>query len=109
VIPTSCVAFKVFADYLPRRSSMKLFIGSLPYDITESELKDIFSSYGDIVSAKLITDHLTGQSKGFGFVEMATRSEGHKAMEDLNGKEYKHRRLVCNEAKVQKKKGSRRR
>ena len=88
---------------------MKLFIGSLPYDITEAELTDIFSSYGDIVSTKLITDHLTGQSKGFGFVEMATRSEGHKAMEDLNGKEYKHRRLVCNEAKVQKKKGSRRR
>ena len=88
---------------------MKLFIGSLPYDITESELTDIFSSYGDIVSAKLITDHFTGQSKGFGFVEMATRSDGHKAMEDLNGKEYKHRRLVCNEAKVQKKKGARRR
>ncbi len=88
---------------------MKLFIGSLPYDITETELSGLFSSYGDIVSAKLITDHYTGQSKGFGFVEMATRSEGHKAMEDLNGKEYKHRTLVCNEAKARKKKGARRR
>jgi RNA recognition motif-containing protein len=88
---------------------MKLFIGSLPYGITETELTDIFSGYGNVVSAKLIMDHFTGQSKGFGFVEMETRGEGHKAMEDLNGKEYKHRRLVCNEAQVQKKKGSRRR
>ena len=88
---------------------MKLFIGSLPYNITESELTEMFSSYGNVVSAKLVMDHFTEQSKGFGFVEMASRGEGHKAMEDLNGKEYKHRRLVCNEAKVQKKKGSRRR
>jgi len=88
---------------------MKLFIGSLPYGITETELLEIFNGYGNVVSAKLIMDHFTGQSKGFGFVEMETRSEGHKAMEDLNGKEYKHRRLVCNEAQAQKRKGSRRR
>jgi len=88
---------------------MKLFIGSLPYGITEPELTDIFSGYGNVVSVKLIMDHFTRQSKGFGFVEMETRGEGHKAMEDLNGKEYKHRRLVCNEALKQKKKGSRRR
>ena len=88
---------------------MKLFIGSLPYGITEPELTDIFSGYGQVVSVKLIMDHFTGQSKGFGFVEMETRGEGHKAMEDLNGKEYKHRRLVCNEALKQKKKGSHRR
>lgn len=88
---------------------MKLFIGSLPYNITETELTDIFSVYGNVVSAKLIIDHFSGRPKGFGFVEMETRSEGHKAMEDLNGKEYKHRRLICNEAKMQKKKGSRRR
>jgi RNA recognition motif-containing protein len=88
---------------------MKLFIGSLPYGITETELLEIFNGYGNVVSAKLIMDHYTGQSKGFGFVEMETRSEGHKAMEDLNGKEYKHRRLVCNEAQAQKRKGSRRR
>ncbi len=88
---------------------MKLFIGSLPYGITETELTGIFSTYGTVISTKLIMDHFSGQSKGFGFVEMETRGEGHKAMEDLNGKEYKHRRLVCNEAQVQKKKGSRRR
>lgn len=88
---------------------MKLFIGSLPFNITESELTEIFSDYGDVVDVKLITDSFTGRSKGFGFVEMGTRGEGHKAMEDLNGKEYKHRRLVCNEAKALKKKGKRRR
>ena len=54
-------------------------------------------------------DNFTGQPKDFGFVEMATRGEGHKAMEDLNGKEYKYRHLVCNEAKIQKKKGIHRR
>ncbi|MEN8188453.1 MAG: RNA-binding protein [Thermodesulfobacteriota bacterium] len=88
---------------------MKLFIGSLPYDITETELADLFGQYGSVVSAKLVVDHYSGQSKGFGFVEMETRGEGHKAMEDLNGKEYKHRSLVCNEAQPQKKKKSRRR
>ena len=88
---------------------MKLFIGSLPYGFSETELLEMFSGYGEVISAKLIMDHFSGQSKGFGFVEMATRGEGHKAMEDLNGKEYRHRRLVCNEAQPPKKKGSRRR
>jgi RNA recognition motif-containing protein len=100
---------KVSADHLPRRTGMKLFIGNLPYAITESELTELFSSYGNVVSAKLITDHFTEESKGFGFVEMASRGEGHKAMEDLNGKDYKHRQLVCNEAIAKKKKNPRRR
>jgi RNA recognition motif-containing protein len=88
---------------------MKLFIGNLPYNVTENELTEIFSTYGNIVSTKLVVDHFTDQPKGFGFVEMASRGEGHKAMEDLNSKEYKHRQLVCNEAKPPKKKGSHRR
>lgn len=88
---------------------MKLFIGSLPYKITETELVDLFSHYGNVVSVNLVVDHFTRQSKGFAFVEMATRGEGHKAMEDLNGKEYMHRRLVCKEAKLKKKRKSHRR
>lgn len=88
---------------------MKLFIGNLPYAFTEPELTEMFASYGDVVSIKLITDHFSGESKGFGFVEMASRGEGHKAMEDLNGKEFMHRQLVCNEATPKKKKGQRRR
>lgn len=86
---------------------MKLFVGSLPFDITEPELVSLFSSYGSVVGANLVTDHFSGNSKGFAFVEMSTRSEGHKAMEDLNGKLYRHRTLVCNEAKPLKKKGRR--
>jgi RNA recognition motif-containing protein len=88
---------------------MKLFIGSLPYNITEPQLSDLCQTFGTVVSAKLVLDQFTGQSKGFGFVEMSTRSEGHKVMEGLNGKEYQHRKLVCNEAKPPTKKGQRRR
>jgi len=88
---------------------MKLFIGSLPYNITESELSQLCAPFGDVVSAKLIVDQFTGQSKGFGFVEMSNRSQGHKVMDGLNGKEYNHRTLVCNEAKPPVKKGQRRR
>ena len=88
---------------------MKLFIGSLPYNITEAELSQLCAPFGDVVSAKLIVDQFTGQSKGFGFVEMSNRSQGHKVMDGLNGKEYNHRTLVCNEAKPPVKKGQRRR
>jgi RNA recognition motif-containing protein len=88
---------------------MKLFIGSLPYNITESELTELCGTFGTVVSAKLIVDQFSGQSKGFGFVEMSNRSDGHKVMDGLNGKEYNHRTLVCNEAKPPAKKGQRRR
>ncbi len=87
---------------------MKLFIGNLPHDITESDINTLFSTYGEVISAKLIVDAFTGRSKGFAFIEMSTRSEGHKAMETLNGSQYRHRQLVCNEAKPPRK-GRRRR
>jgi RNA recognition motif-containing protein len=88
---------------------MKLFIGSLPSSISESELSDLCKPHGEVVGVKLIIDQFTGRSKGFGFVEMSNRSQGHKVMEELNGKVYNHRTLVCNEAKPQAKKGQRRR
>jgi RNA recognition motif-containing protein len=88
---------------------MKLFIGSLPYTITESELSSLCTPFGEVVSVKLINDYITGQPKGFGFVEMVNRSAGHKVMEGLNGKEYNHKTLVCNEAKPPAKKGRGRR
>jgi RNA recognition motif-containing protein len=99
---------KTLADHNPGRSRVKLFIGNLPYDITEPEVLKLFSTYGEVVNANLVIDHFSGRSKGFAFVEMATRSEGHRAMETLNKMEYRHRQLVCNEAKPQKK-GKRRR
>jgi RNA recognition motif-containing protein len=87
---------------------MKLFIGNLPYDISESEIVDLFSQYGEVVDTNLIKDTYTGQSKGFAFIEMSSRSGGQQAMESLNKSTYKSRQLVCNEAKP-KKKGARRR
>jgi RNA recognition motif-containing protein len=86
---------------------MKLFVGNLPHDITEPDITQLFSSYGEVVNSNLVIDQFSGRSKGFAFIEMSTRSEGHKAMESLNGSEYRHRNLVCNEAKPQKKKGRR--
>jgi RNA recognition motif-containing protein len=88
---------------------MKLFIGSLPYTITESELSSLCAPFGEVVSVKLIVDQISGQSKGFGFVETANRSTGHKVMDGLNGKEYNQRTLICNEAKPPTKKSRGRR
>jgi RNA recognition motif-containing protein len=88
---------------------MKLFVGSLPYTITEPELSGLCGQFGSVVSCKLICDEFSGKPKGFGFVEMSSRSEGHKVMEALNGKDYNHRTLVCNEAKPPVKKGRGRR
>ena len=82
---------------------MKLFIGNLPHDITEPEITSLFGEYGEVITTRLVTDHFTGRSKGFAFVEMSTRGEGHKAMETLNKKKYKHHDLVCKEATPQKK------
>lgn len=87
---------------------MKLYIGNLPYDISEPELSDLFTEFGEIVNADLVKDRYTGKSRGFAFVEMDSRSSGQQAMESLNKRIYKSRPLVCNEAKPQKK-GSRRR
>lgn len=87
---------------------MKLFIGNLPHEISEIEVRDLFIEYGEVITTNLILDPFSGRSKGFAFVEMSTRSEGHRAMETLNKKEYKHRQLVCNEAKPQKKGKNRR-
>ena len=82
---------------------MKLFIGNLPYDVTEEEVLEIFNKFGEVVNTNLVVDHFSGRPKGFAFVEMSTRSDGHRAKETLNKQEYKNRQLVCNEAKPQKK------
>ncbi len=80
-------------------SSMKLYVGNLSYHTTESELKDLFATYGEVESARIITDRDTGRSKGFGFVELSNRSEGEQAIAELNGKEIDSRQVKVNEAK----------
>lgn len=77
----------------------KLYVGSLSYDTVEATLKDTFGQAGSVVSATVITDRMTGRSKGFGFVEMSTDEEAQKAIEMFNGKELDGRTIVVNEAR----------
>lgn len=81
----------------------KLYVGSLPYSTTEQQLSELFAQYGTVQSAKVITDRYTGQSRGFGFVEMATGDEAQKAIAALNGSSMGGRTLVVNEARPQEK------
>ena len=81
----------------------KLYVGGLPYSVTEGRLEEIFSQHGSVLSARVISDKFTGQSRGFGFVEMATGEEAQKAMEALNGTQLDGRTLVVNEARPQEK------
>jgi RNA recognition motif-containing protein len=86
---------------------MNIYVGSLPFDLDEEELKEIFEEYGEVTSAKVITDKFTGKSKGFGFVEMPDVETAKKAIEDLNGAEIDGRTIVVNES-IEKRDGARR-
>lgn len=79
--------------------SKRLYVGSLPYAVSSTQLKDIFSEMGTVTWASVITDRITGQSKGFGFVEMSTEGEAKEAMEKLHGYSLSGRRLIVNEAR----------
>ena len=79
----------------------KLYVGGLPYSVTDGELQEIFSAHGTVESARVISDKFTGQSRGFGFVEMSSGSEAQAAISGLNGTQYQGRSLVVNEAKPQ--------
>ena len=81
----------------------KLYVGGLPYSTTEQQLSELFSQQGSVASAKVITDKFTGQSRGFGFVEMSTEEEAQKAITALNGTQMDGRTLTVNEAKPQEK------
>src|SRR5258705_5695314 len=77
----------------------KLYVGGLPYSVTEGRLQEIFSAHGSVESANVISDKFTGQSRGVGFVEMSSASEAQKAIESLNGTQFEGRSLTVNEAK----------
>lgn len=79
----------------------RLYVGSLPYSVTDAQLSEHFAKAGTVVSAKVITDRNTGQGKGFGFVEMSTDEEAQKAITELNGSELGGRAIVVNEARPQ--------
>jgi cold-inducible RNA-binding protein len=77
----------------------KLYVGNLPYNVTESDLRDLFSGAGNIDDVAVISDRATGQSKGFGFVEMSTDAEAQAAIQQFNGYSLGNRELVVNEAR----------
>ena len=76
-----------------------LYVGNLPYSLDENQLKDLFSEAGTVASATIITDKMSGRSKGFGFVEMGNDEEAAKAIELLNDKEVEGRNIKVNEAR----------
>ncbi len=84
---------------------MKIYIGNMSYEVTEDDLRQLFGEFGEVQSANIIMDKISGRSKGFGFVEMATKEEGQAAIAGLDGKEIKGRTVTVNEAKPQAKSG----
>lgn len=79
----------------------KIFVGNIPFSATEQDIKNLFSEYGEIESLKIITDRLTGQSRGFGFIEMETEDDAQKAISALNGKPFMGKTLTVAEARPQ--------
>lgn len=77
----------------------KLYVGNLPYSVNDQKLNEVFSAYGEVVSAKVITDYESGRSKGFGFVEMANDNDAATAIQQLDGKELDGRNVRVNEAR----------
>jgi RNA recognition motif-containing protein len=77
----------------------KLYVGNLAYSVTNGDLEELFSQVGQVQSASVITDKFSGQSKGFGFVEMGTSEEANKAIQEFNDTELKGRNIKVNEAK----------
>lgn len=77
----------------------KLYVGNIPFDISESELRSAFEVHGQVNDAVIITDKMTGRPRGFGFVEMAEQEGAEKAIAQLNGSDLKGRQIVVNEAR----------
>ena len=78
---------------------MKIYVGNLSYEVTEEDLRQEFGAFGEVTSVSVITDKYSGRPKGFGFVEMASKSEAEAAITGLNGKMLKDRTVVVNEAR----------
>ena len=87
--------------------SMKLYVGNLSFQTTSEELQQLFGQAGTVESANVIEDRETGRSRGFGFVEMASKEEGEAAIQQFNGKELNGRNLTVNEARAREDRGPR--
>ena len=78
---------------------MNIYVGNLSREVTEDDLKEAFEAFGQVASVAIIKDKFSGESRGFGFVEMPAKAEAQSAINDLNGKELKGRKLNVNEAR----------
>ena len=84
---------------------MNIYVGNLPYNATEDEIREVFAAFGQVNSVTLIKDKFTGQPRGFGFIEMPNEAEAQKAIQALNGKDFKNRSLVVNPARPREERG----
>ncbi len=87
---------------------MTIYIGNLAYTVTEDDLRDAFSEFGEVETASIINDKFSGRSKGFGFVDMPNDSEAREAIEAMNNKDLNGRTIKVNEAKPREEKPARR-
>src|SRR6476660_4368833 len=78
---------------------MNIYLGNLSYSATENTIRELFEGFGQVTTVKIVTDKLTGSSRGFGFVEMANDDEAQRAIAELNGKEFQGRKMVVNESR----------
>jgi RNA recognition motif-containing protein len=83
----------------------KIYVGNISFDATEQDIRGLFSEYGEIELLKIITDRFTGQSRGFGFIEMETEDDAQKAISALNGKPFMGKTLTVAEARPQQQRG----
>ena len=87
---------------------MEIYVGSLPYTVTEEDLKEAFTAFGEVASVRLVSDKFSGKSKGFGFVEMPSNEEAEAAIAALNEKDFKGRDIKVNQAKPKEERPQRR-
>ena len=90
-----------------KEDSMNIYVGNLPFAVTEEEVQELFAAFGQVTTVSLIKDKFTGQMRGFGFVEMANDAEAQNAIQGLNGKEFKNRALAVNPARPREEGGNR--
>ena len=84
---------------------MDIYVGNLPYDVNDDELRELFKQHGQVTSARVVMDRMTGRAKGFGFVEMPDRAEAQKAIEATNGTDFQGRPLRVNESQPKPREG----
>lgn len=84
---------------------MNIYVGNISFEASEDEVLALFSSYGEVTTVNLLKDKFTGQPRGFGFVEMASDGDAQKAIQELNGRELRGRKLTVNQARPREERG----